>query len=123
MSETKVSAFVRQWFNGPLPPKVLNAHAGVACLDVQHTPVYTLLLRRLEATVDLGGVFVIESGAADAHGQRARVVCGDSLSLSGGIDSALSAPCYTKQLQSLEVGSAQNAEEREGFCRVRLQLI
>ncbi len=70
-----------------MPAKVLYAHAGVVAFGVNHTAVPPLLLRWLEKSVDHSGV--LASGAADEHGQRPRIVCGDSLLLSGGILGAL----------------------------------
>ncbi len=67
---------------------MLYAHSGVAAFGVNHTAVQPVLLHRLEEPVDR--IVVHASGAADENGQRPRVVCGDSLRLSGGILGALS---------------------------------
>ncbi len=66
---------------------MLYAPAGIAALDVQHTAVQPLLLRRLEKPVD--GSSIIAGGAADEHGRSARVVRGNSSRLSGGMLFAL----------------------------------
>jgi hypothetical protein len=62
-------------FDLPSPFEVLDPHAGIAALAVQHTAVRPLLLRRLENPVD--GSSIIAGGAADEHGHSSRVVRGD----------------------------------------------
>ena len=71
----------------PVPSIVLYALAGIAALDVPHTAVRPLLLRRLEKPVD--GSSINAGGAADEHGRNSRVVRGDGSRLSGGMLSAL----------------------------------
>ncbi len=66
---------------------VLNALAAIAALDVQHTAVRPLLVRRLKDPVDKKRIAAL--GAADEHWHSSRVVRGDSSRLSGGTLSAL----------------------------------
>ena len=74
-------------FDLPLPYSVLQAHAAVAALDVQHTAVSPLLLRRFEKPVDPCSIDAC--GSTDEQWHSERVVGGNGSGLSGGMLSAL----------------------------------
>ncbi len=67
-----ICGFVRYGFDLPFPPEVLYARAGIAAFGIKHAAVQTLLLCRIENSVD--GDSICASGAADDHGDRLRVV-------------------------------------------------
>ncbi len=81
---------------------MLNALAAIVALDVQHTAVRPLLVRRLKDPVDKKRIAAF--GAADEHGHSSRVVRGDGSRLSGGMLSGL---CKNETASHETTASAQ----------------
>ncbi len=79
-----ICTFVFGIFDLPPPSQVLNQHAGIAAIEVNHTAVKSLLLllRRNKETVDVTiQIFPVASKAADEYELSPLIVSDNSLGL------------------------------------------
>ena len=101
-------------FDLPRPSKVLNPHTAVAALDVQHTAVRPLLLRRFEKPIDPCSIDTC--GSTDEQWHSERVVGGNGFGLSGGMLIALHKKQQVKKGNGRRVGVKREGEGSMLVC-------